>query len=473
MKKIILFLITISIFSFVNIKNTYAQTTFYEGEYIPNIWFNKHNPEDNLIYYNQARFIKQTGTNKIAYCLEPFTDFLPSTSYNNTSYNKLNETAKENISLIAHFGYGYQNHTEPKWYAITQVMIWKVTNPYVRYFFTSSKNGNEVTFTEEQKEIQKLIDNYKANTEFNNKTYTIVTNNRFTKTDSNRALNTFTPTDPSINIKINLIETPVLTTGTYNITLKKNSILYNQPSVFYQSSSNQDLIEIGDPTEKINTFTINVVETEVKINKIDKDTNSNMPQGNASLSKTTLSLYQENNKLIQDIKLDSTGTITLTNLDFGTYYIKEKIPGEGYKLNENKYTFTLDENHLNIKVDIPNEVIKGTLKLKKEYGYENNFKPEANISFNIYDSKHDLVQTITTNAYGTAEIILPYGKYTLTQLTTTEGYQKIEPIEFEIKNEETIEYNLKNYRIDVPNTKTESLLNKIINYIMEILCLKK
>ena len=65
-------------------------------------------------------------------------------------------------------------------------------------------------------------------------------------------------------------------------------------------------------------------------------------------------------------------------------------------------------------------------------------------------------------------------KYKLTQLTTTEGYQKVEPIEFEItKDQEELYYNLQNYKIKVPNTFSTSIFEKIIKVIKDIICGKK
>ena len=470
MKKIILFLITFIILSFINVKDTYATSAFYQGEQIPNIYLNKYNPSDKLIYYHPARIIRQQGTNNIAYCLEPFTDLNDSNSYHETTApNAYNETQTEYLNLIAHFGYGYENHTDPKWYAITQILIWKVTNPTSKYYYTSSPNGEKITFTTEENEIYSLVENYRKNTEFNNKTYTIVSNSRFTKTDQNRALPNYKATDPSIEIYDYLIQTPILTTGTYEITLEKQSIKHNNPILFYQSDTNQDVITLGDPPKQYNKFTINVIDTKVVINKLDYDTNSSIPSGTATLEGTVLSLYR-NNSFVKDITLDKTGTITLNNLSFGSYYLKEKTPGQGYTLNNDKYNFTLDENNYNKIINIKNKVIKGKLIINKEYGNNNSFKPEPNISFNIYDENNILIETIITDEEGHAEITLPYGKYTIAQLTTTEGYQKVEPITFEItKNNEVIEKTLKNYKINVPNTSKKSLLQIIITIIKEII----
>ena len=159
MKKIITFLIILMGTFFFNINDTYA-STFYQAEYIPNIYLNKYNPNDNLIYYHQARMIRQTNTNKLAYCLEPFNDLNNNDNYISTEKPNKYENQMEYISLLAYFGYGYKNHTEPKWYAITQMLIWQVTNPNSKYYYTSTARGEKITFNEEEKEIYELIENY-------------------------------------------------------------------------------------------------------------------------------------------------------------------------------------------------------------------------------------------------------------------------------------------------------------------------
>ena len=44
----------------------------------------------------------------------------------------------ERISLLAYYGYGYEGHSDQKWYAITQVMIWRTTNPESDIYFTDT-----------------------------------------------------------------------------------------------------------------------------------------------------------------------------------------------------------------------------------------------------------------------------------------------------------------------------------------------
>lgn len=470
MKKIILFLITIAILMLIPINKVYAKTaSFYEAEYIENIWNFKKMPS-GVIHYNQARIFRNAKTNEIAYCTEPFIYFKSGSTYSGT-INPTNFSKEQinNLRLATHFGYGYKNHTDIKWYAITQHLIWQITNPEGKYFFQTKKTGAErLTFDNEINEIKTLMENYKMETSLNKKIYNTLVGEELIITDENNVLNTFQTDSNIVTIDNNKLIINTEKEGTYKIILTKSDNLYNKQSIFYQLDDNQDLIDIGDPEPIINEITINIIKTEVELNKIDHDTNTNISQGDALLEGTVFEIYKDN-ILYNTITLNE-ATSKIENLPLGNYYIQEKKTGKGYQLNNKKYSFTLTYENPKEKLTIPNKVIKSTLKIKKLYGINNNFKPEKNISFNIYDINSNLIKTITTDESGIAQIILPYGKYKLTQLTTTEGYQKITPIEFEITNNTEIFYELKDYKIPVPNTRTCSK-NKIISF-WSLLCEK-
>lgn len=470
MKKII-FLISIIVIVLSTIKVQAKSQSFYQGEYINNIFIHKIT-QNNTGYYGQARFIRKTDTNEIAYCIEPTVYFEDGNIYE--SSENIPYLTKEQIldmTLITHFGYGYPGHTDAKWYPITQTLIWEVANSSMRYHMTSSKNPNTIhLFTAELAELKTLVQKYKTATSLKDKTFTIVEGESITLTDTNNVLSNYTTKD-NVIIKNNTITITKPATGTHTITLEKEHNLYNRHPLFYTNNNSQDVMDVGDPTKIQEHFTVKVINTELGIQKIDAETNEPTSQGDASLIGSVFGLYKTDNTLIREIVLTNPA-VTIKNLPFGDYYLKELKPGQGYELNPQKYYFSISEKTPHIKIKISNQVIKAKLIIKKKYGTDNNFNPEKNISFNIYH-KDKLLKTIITDVNGIAEIYLPYGKYKIIQLTTTEGYEKVEPIEFEITSNKEIVYELIDYKIDVPNTKSISFIEKILKFIKNLLCGKK
>ena len=220
LKKVLFFLITIlSIFLFKDI-NVYASTAnFYEGSYIDGIYMNKREHGSNTIYYQKARFFRETGTNKTAYCIEPFNFFNENSTYTST-LNPANLSAyqKERISMIAHFGYGYYNHTSDKWYAITQFMIWQAADPTGDFYFTDSLNGTRIErFTSEISEINNLINNYNTIPSIASKEYTLVEGEGFSVEDSNHILNNYVSNNTNFKIENNKLIGKDLKEGHYHI----------------------------------------------------------------------------------------------------------------------------------------------------------------------------------------------------------------------------------------------------------------
>ena len=104
---------------------------------------NKSENNTNITYYQKARFFRKKDTNEYAYCVEPFSFFYEKETYEETThpYN-LSQEQIDRISKIAYYGYGYKNHTDLKWYAITQMMIWKTSNENGKYYFITKGTAN-------------------------------------------------------------------------------------------------------------------------------------------------------------------------------------------------------------------------------------------------------------------------------------------------------------------------------------------
>ena len=60
-------------------------------------------------------------------------------------------------------------------------------------------------------------------------------------------------------------------------------------------------------------------------------------------------------------------------------------------------------------------------------------EPEVGIKFGIYNNKNELVEEVTTDSQGVFRFTLPYGTYTIKQLTTTKGHEKIDDFTVEAK----------------------------------------
>ena len=467
MKKILFFLTTIIIVLICS-TNVNASTTFYEGEYIDNIYMNKQKAGSSTIYYQKARFFRQTGTNRFAYCIDPFVFFQDGSIYEETiTPSNLTASQKEQISLIAYFGYGYKNHTDTKWYAITQFMIWKAADPTGNFYFTDGLNGPRITaYTNEMNEINNLINNYKKQTSLNNKTYTLLEGESLSVTDTNNVLSNYKSSNPNFIISGNKLTSSSLTEGVYQIDLIREENYHNAPLLFYQSANSQALMQTGNLSNKQEHLQVEVIKTEIEITKIDKDTQSITPSGEGVLIGAEYGLYNEQDELIQTIVINEDSTGKVENIPFGKYYLKETKAPTGYQLSNEKHEIEITKENSKLKLTLENEIIKKKIIIYKTYD-ENERIPEANISFTIYDNKNNKVATITTDENGKAEITLPYGEYKIVQENTTEGYHKVENILLTVEDTEEEIITLTDYKIAVPETSTNIFIT-IINIILRI-----
>ena len=268
-----------------------------------------------------------------------------------------------------------------------------------------------------------------------------------------------------LTINNNSITINNLKEGEYNYNLSRQDNFYNKPLIFYQSYSSQNLVKTGDLNDINISFKIKVIKTKIDITKIDKDNQSITPRGDAFLDGAIYELYDQDMNKLKELTIKNNQAI-LNNILFGTYYLKELSPGKGYTLDNNTYEIIISEDHPNKELILENKVIEKEIIIDKEYGEDNNFNKEKNIDFDIINSKGDIVKTVTTNDYGIARFILPYGQYQIKQLNSTKGYYKTGPIYLDVLDNETKKIELKDYKIPVPNTHTDNNLLFIIFMIL-------
>ena len=476
MKKIIIFLMTIisiNIFSLVGVNAD--SFSFYEGSHIDGIYITK--AKGGTKYYQKARFFMRSGDNQFAYCIEPFSMFNENSVYQSSlTADNLSNEQMQRIKDIIHFGYTYQNHTDVKWYAITQFMVWQASDYTGDYYFTDRLNGNRISrFESEITEINSLIDEYHRLPSITNANVDIVENQEITLVDQNNVLSKYRSDNVHATIDNNTLTIKDLKEGNHTIHLYRNDITTSQIPLFYNSNNSQNMATIGD-LEQIDIYlNINVSKTSLEITKIDSDTKTTTPSGDASLIGAKYELLDQDKNKIKELIIDENNKASIENLIYGKYYIKEVEAPIGYQLDPNIYEINISKDNKEIQLYLENKVIKKEIEIHKQYGEENNFSNEEGISFDVIDSKNNLYDTITTDINGIASIILPYGKYTFKQRNTTLGYTNVDDFEIEVINNKKEVKELYDYKIKVPNTYHESSSNIlfIIYLILEVIYVKK
>ena len=211
---------------------------------------------------------------------------------------------------------------------------------------------------------------------------------------------------------------------------------------------------------KVYTFTINGADTSLsvedepgtltlKLKKEDSQTGST-PQGNASLAGAVYQVsYQLGGQTVtEELTSDASGNLgTLEGLPLGTVTVKELTAPEGYRLDTEVHTYTVDGSQLTGDVyelevtDLEEDIQRGGLSIQK-LDSETGATPQGDaslegISFEIVNNSQNAVvvngntaqpgqvaMTITTNSAGvatTGENALPYGEYTVREVSTNDS----------------------------------------------------
>ena len=212
--------------------------------------------------------------------------------------------------------------------------------------------------------------------------------------------------------------------------------------------------------ERIYTFTIDGADASLSVEdepgtltlnlkKKDSQTGST-PQGNATLAGAVYQVsYQKGGQTVtEELTSDASGNLgTLEGIPFGTVTVKELSAPEGYRLDTEVHTYTVDGSQLTGDVyelevdDLTEDVMRGGLSIQK-LDSQTGATPQGDaslegISFEVVNNSQNAVvvngntaqpgqvaMTITTNAAGvatTGENALPYGKYTVREVSTNDS----------------------------------------------------
>ena len=418
----------------------YTGQAIWPSEYISNIYIKKARP-DGYTKYQQARFIRRSEDNAFVYCVQPYTDIdnnLPYYNVERSDYARVlgfSDAQWERISLLAYYGYGYEGHSNQKWYAITQVMIWRTTNPESDIYFTDTLNGNRVSrFDGEMAELESLVANHYKAPRFQDNIIMPI-GRTITLNDSNNVLSNFKvagATNVNASVNGNTLTVTATKVGDATINLQKSATKYELPPIVYFKDGSQNVFRVGNYDPVRTNLKIKVVGGKVTPEKYDVETKTKQAQGEATLDGAIYGIYK-----IDGTKIGTVSSNTTSNYlpELGRFYLLEEKASTGYTLDSNKYYFEITEDNLTPTVKVYEQVIRRDFEITKVYATDETtiMTPEVGVKFGVYNRNGVLVGEYTTNNQGNFEFNLPYGSYTVKQLTSTSGHEKMKDFNIEVK----------------------------------------
>ncbi len=460
----ILFLFLGIISVFVYTTNVHAETYnggFVEGDVIETkVYVNKKEPS-GYMRWKRVRSLIQYSTGQIVYCMQPMVLIEDGAIYNLTTEDyagaqNLTAAQYDRIRLLAYYGYGYGNHTSTDWISVTQVAIWRTTRPDMDIFYSWGQQGadrDDSIFADKFAELENLLAKHYTRPSFNTKTIETIIGKTETIADGNNVLNKYqikSQNNVNATISGNNLVVKAIGVGTGEVTLEKSERRFGAEPIIFYAVDSQNIIKPGDPKPVLAKLNLKINGGTVTVHKLDDDTKENVGQGEATLQGATYSIFNEKDKKVGSVTTREDGTVKSDYLpSLGKFYLKEETPSFGYELDTRKYSFEITLEDLNPSISVYEKVIKVKYNLTKVIAQNKtgDMKPEVGVKFAFIDKNGNIVQEVETDKEGKLTVELPYGTYTVRQLTTTPGHEKVEDYILEVKKTEIINKVLANAEI--------------------------
>ncbi len=439
--------------SMMNFSTVNAATEKIRSDhYVPGPYYYAHTRTsgDTTILWEQVSFIERASDGAFVYCVQPFVRIKSNSTYDVTTedLNAVANISYENwkmIEKIAYYGYGYQengiDHTDTKWYPATQMLIWEYSDPTVQSYFTSSLAGSrdDSILANEMAEIMNIVNSHNTVPSFSNVPSEMIIGNTITLTDSKNVLSNYNIENVvggTVSKNGNSLSITATEVGDITFNLTKNGNRYGEPVRLYYAVDSQNVVRRGNIDPIRNNFKIKVLGGTVTPNKYDDETLTNTPQGEGSLEGAVYGIYKEDGTKVGTVTTGADGRATSDYLpSLGRFYLLEEKASTGYQLDKNKYFFDITRENLNPQVQVFEKVISLDFDFTKVYADDKTgiMAPEVGVVFGVYNNKGEEVRRLTTDSQGNIKFKLPYGTYTVKQLTSTKGHEKAENFTLEVR----------------------------------------
>ena len=263
------------------------------------------------------------------------------------------------------------------------------------------------------------------------------------------------------NIKIKVSD------GNNKFTLKRKN--NGKLTKFYYKSGYQTIGTFEFPYEQSKEYDVKSFYGKIIIDKLDDDTkNKDKSSSEASLEGAEYGLYDKDNNLLQTKKTDKNGTIKFDNLPKNNYRIKEISPSVGYTKSPVTSSTFIGTGTREVVIKSFEKIIKNKIYITKvlDDPINNTCTPEEGILFYVFDILGNHIMDLVTDKNGNIEFALPYGTYTLRQISTKDGVDKVEDRIIEVTKDGVIQkIALVNHFLPkekVPEEKKEEIKEEVL-----------
>lgn len=380
----------------------------------------------------------------LAYCIELGVD-ITSSLYHSTSDFSISYLSDEEIDYvrtITRFGYLYEN--DYLYYAAMQEIIWEYISGVDVYWINSlNVNGEKINIDNYKNEIFDLVNEYNSDLELDINDEYMIGENIIINNDDLDKYEVLSSLYSDVLIEGDRLVIDVGNiVGSEEIVLKrKNSYGYDSKLYYYDDS--QKLISVGDYPEDIKVINFDIRGVSL-VGQVMEGVAGGINPINDSLEGAIYEVYDEFDNLIGSYDSDKNGYFLIDNLVYGKYYFKQVSPSLGYVVNDDIVEVVVDRD--GIVVNLEQELITNTIVINKVYGSTDLYKPEKGITFIAFNENRVSAASAVTNSEGVAKFILPYGKYTISQVATTPGYSMADKFSVDVisNSEDEFYYNLIN-----------------------------
>ncbi len=463
MKKIFKLALILTTIFLVGIKGVKAETVNVTQQFVDNVW-SFHYRNGSVWTFGNLPYNYANG--KLVYCIQPDAR-ITTNSYNvysDFTMSGYSDQVRRQMELISYYGYGYPGHNTLKYYMATQELMWLLSpDESIKWTTGNTDDTPTIDVSYEKNEIQRLVKNHNVKPSFAEKTYHVDIDQGQIIEDKNRDLDRYDIVSvDGLNYRVegNKIIITTNNIGDYNFKLvpKQN---YNDKTYIYDnfSTRTQTLASFGKPELKEYSFKMRIYpHGDIEINKINEE--------GEKLDGVEFEIYDESNKLKETL-ITKDGYAKSKILPLGNYIIKEKKELYGYEKDNTEYKVSITrngENFIHEKLDVVNK------KIKCEITYITTSEDEKiDAEFNIYDKEGNVVYKGKT-VDGKASVKLPYGDYTIKEISVPNGYKlNDKEISFSVNDiscASTMSVN--NEKVVMPITSTENNYSYLLLLLFDL-----